>query len=196
LNVVGHELRELGSQSYKDFMSVAILSSLYGVFVETVSLIFLIMSFISSSPYSLVAVGVAKLSYRSLECIALAGTYISQNMIVIGQFFVVFVFLAKLIFPILYFIGVGILPLKNTRPLGISLILFSLAVGVFLPYIFYNISMEYDFIRKNIAQSPPVSMGWLKIIPMQRIPFLQNDEIVWKNISCPKYTAVRYLRNL
>ena len=196
LNVVGHELRELGSQSYKDFMSVAILSSLYGVFVETVSLVFLIMSFISSSPYSLVAVGVAKLSYRSLECIALAGTYISQNMIVIGQFFVVFVFLAKLIFPILYFIGIGILPLKNTRPLGISLILFSLAVGVFLPYIFYNISMEYDFIRKNIAQSPPVSMGWLKIIPMQRIPFLQNDEIVWKNISCPKYTAVRYLRNL
>jgi len=196
LNVVGRELRELGEKSYKDFMSAAILSSLYGVFVETVSLIFLIMSFISSSPYSLISLGIAKLSYRSVQGMALAGTFIGQNIIIIGQFFIVFIFLAKLIFPILYFIGVGILPLKNTRPLGISLILFSLAVGVFLPYIFYSISSQYDFIRKNIAQSPPKGMGWLKIIPMLRIPKLVNDKVVWVNVSCPPYTAVRYLRNL
>ncbi|HDJ89893.1 MAG TPA: hypothetical protein ENG40_04295, partial [Thermoprotei archaeon] len=196
LNVVGHELRELGEKSYKDFMSAAILSSLYGVFVETVSLVFLIMSFISSSPYPLVALGIAKLSYRSIEGVVLAGTYISQNLILIGQFFIVFVFLAELIFPILYFIGIGLLPLKNSRPLGISLILYSLTIAIFLPYIFYSISSQYDFVRRNIAQSPPRGMGWLKIIPMQRIPKLVDDKVVWINVSCPKYTAVRYLRDI
>jgi len=196
LNELGNGLKDIGLQSYKDFTSAAIFSGLYGVFVETVSLTFLIMSFISSSPYPLIAVGVAKLSYRSIEGIALAGTYISQNMILIGQFFMILVFIARLIFPILFFMGAGILPLKNTRSLGISLILYSLTIAIFLPYIFYSISSQYDFIKKNISQSPPRGMGWLKIILMLRIPKLVNDKVVWINVSCPKYTAVRYLRDI
>ncbi|RLE57127.1 MAG: hypothetical protein DRJ32_07630, partial [Thermoprotei archaeon] len=169
-----YKLEVNGNLTYMAYSHLALFGAMHGIITETAALIAAVFSFFSTgSPMLFAGLSLARGMYRMETGLAVAGMYLSQNLIVLATVFRFIAYFSACIYPLLYVIGLGLLPSRNFRSLGVSFIVFSLCLGVFLPAIL--ITLNYDFMPYNIKESPPAGAGWLKLNPVVKVPTRSGD---------------------
>ncbi len=171
------------------YYNAAIFGVLHGVITETAGLVFMVINFLGGTVGTTVflATGLARAMYRTELGLACAGIQLANSIILLAKVYGILAVFSTAVFPLCYVIGSGLLPCWNLRGLGISLLVFSVIVGVFMPYLLVNLAKSYDFVSYRFNESIPTGLGWLCIRPRVLIP--TRDGFV--KVRAPPLTIVK-----
>ncbi len=191
----GQNFTETGVKLYNSYSRWAFFLAIVNCIVSFATLVAIILSLLTGpiAPVIWIILGVLNLIFGIPQGLAVAGIYISQLMVAVGEVISTIAGISTLYMPLIFVFGCAMLPSSNLRRLGKTLIVVSIVFTLAFPAVVNSLASEYEF-NENIPDPPHLYSSGVLIVEVKNRVITgdltnKTGEWLYGNFSWREYKA-------